>query len=209
MREPLVRVADRIDLQREVRQLQRFPQAREHHDLLGVGVGALEAERLGVDLVELPVAALLRALVAEHRPARPHALRALVGEVVLDRRAHDAGRGLRAQRQGLAVELVLERVHLLLDHVGELADAADEEGGRLHDGHPDVAVAVLREHGTCGVLEALPQRRLVGQHVVHAAHGLQPGRHRFGPYASALTAMCLRSGFKCAAAGSPPYVART
>jgi hypothetical protein len=66
---------------------------------------------------------------------------------VLDRRAHDARRGLGTQRQRVAVQLVLERVHLLLDDVGELADAAHEQravGSTI--GHAHVAVAVLREH---------------------------------------------------------------
>ena len=133
MGEALVRVADRVDLQLDAGQPERLPQSREHHDLLGVDVGAGEAQRFGVDLVELPIAALLRALVAEHRAAGPHALRALVGQVVLDRRAHDAGGRLRAQRQRLAVQLVLEGVHLVLDDVGELADAAHEERRRLDD----------------------------------------------------------------------------
>ncbi len=80
------------------------PQPRQHHDLLGVDVGPGKAERLDVELVELAVAALLRALVAEHRPGGPHALRPLVGQVVLDRRAHDARGRLGAQRQALAVQ---------------------------------------------------------------------------------------------------------
>ncbi len=76
----------------------------QHHDLLGVDVGPGKAQRLDVELVKLAVAALLRALVAEHRARGPHALRPLVGQIVLDRRAHDAGGGLRAQRQAVAVE---------------------------------------------------------------------------------------------------------
>ena len=78
MRAALVRVADRVDLQLDAVEPERVPQPREHHDLLGVDVRAREAERLDVELVELPVAALLRALVAEHRSASPHALRPVV-----------------------------------------------------------------------------------------------------------------------------------
>ena len=79
---------------------ERPPQPREHHHLLGVDVRAREAERFDVELVELPVAALLRALVPEHRPAGPHALRPLVDQVVLDRRAHDAGGAPRDAASG-------------------------------------------------------------------------------------------------------------
>ena len=156
MSEPLGGVADRIDLQSDIGKAERLPQAREHHDLLGVDVGTREAERLDIDLVELPIAAFLRALVAEHRAAGPDPLRALVDQVVLDGGAHDAGRRLRAQRQRLAVQLVLERVHLVLDHIRVLADAAHEQRRRFHDGHAHVPIAVLRKHGTRGVLETLP-----------------------------------------------------
>ncbi len=68
MRAALVGVADRVDLEPDaVGEAELAPQPREHHDLLGVDVGPGEAERLDVELVELAVAALLRALVAEHR----------------------------------------------------------------------------------------------------------------------------------------------
>ena len=77
---------------------------------------------------------------------------------MLDRGADDAGGRLGTQRQALAVQLVLERVHLPFDDVGRIADAAHEERRRLDDRDADVAVAVLREHFARGVLEALPQR---------------------------------------------------
>src|SRR6185295_5626918 len=108
--------------------------------------------------MELPVTAFLRALVTKHRAARPHALRTLVRERVLDRGAHDACSRLGTKRQALAIELVLERVHLVLDDVGRVPDAADEQRRLLDDRDAQVAVAVLREHPTRDVLEALPQR---------------------------------------------------
>ena len=108
--------------------------------------GPGEAQRLGVELVELAVAALLRALVAEHRAREPDALRPLVDEVVLDRGAHDARRRLGPQRQALAVQPILERVHLLLDDVGGFADRAHEQRRGLDDRHAQVAVAVAAEH---------------------------------------------------------------
>ena len=170
MRAALVEIADRIDLEpRAVVDAERAPQPRQHHHLLGVDIRAPEPERLDVELVELPVASPLRALVPEHRTPGPHALRPFVDERVLDGGPHDAGGGLGPQRQALAVQLVLERVHLPLDDVGRIADAADEEGRGLDDRDAHVAVSVLREHVPRGVLEALPQRRVAGQHVVHAA----------------------------------------
>ena len=68
MRAALVEIADRIDLEpRAVGESERAPQPREHHHVLGVDVRAREAERLDVELVELPVASPLRTLVPEHR----------------------------------------------------------------------------------------------------------------------------------------------
>ncbi len=126
MRAALVGIADRIDRERDTVEPERTPEPRQHDDLLGVDIRAREAERLDVELMELPIATLLRALVPEHRTAGPCAQRPLVEDAVLDRRAHDAGRRFRPQRQALAVQLVLERVHLVLDDVGVRADAAHE-----------------------------------------------------------------------------------
>ena len=79
MRAALVGIADRVDREPDaLGETELTPQARQHDDLLGVDVRAGEAERLDVELMELPVAALLRALVAEHRAARPHALGTLI-----------------------------------------------------------------------------------------------------------------------------------
>ena len=74
------------------------------HDVLGIDVRAGEAERLDADLVKLPVASLLRSLVAEHRARVVQALRPAVEQIVLERGAHAGGRAFRAQRQALAVE---------------------------------------------------------------------------------------------------------
>ena len=124
--------------------------------MLGVDVGAGKAQRLDVELVKLAVAAPLRPLVAEHRAGSPDALRPLVSQVVLDRRTHDAGGRLGTQGQALAVQPILERVHLVLDYVGDFADRAHEQRRGFDHGHAQVAVAVLPEHLAHRVLEALP-----------------------------------------------------
>ena len=88
------------------------------------------------------------------------------------RGAHDAGRGLRAQREAIAAAVV-EGVHLLLDDVGELADGALEQLGLLDAS----ARASPRSHSREQVSRVmrssvLPGADLAGQHVVHAADGL-------------------------------------
>ncbi len=227
----LLGIADGIDRQANpVVEAQLAPQPREQDHLLGIDVRTRKAERFDVELVELAVTAFLRSLVPEHRPGEPHALRSLVSQVVLDRGADNARGGFGTKRQAFGGQLVLERVHLLLDDVGRLADRADEQRRRLDDRHAQVPIAVEREHATDRVLEALPECGLVRQHVVHAAYRLQlcrlaPGRefasprlqtarsHRFFAahrhYARLFTEIVRRSGSSCAVRASPPQVART
>ena len=193
-----------------VGEAERAPQPREHHDLLGVDVGAGEAERLDVELVELPVAALLRPLVAEHRAAGPHALRPLVGERVLDRGADDAGGRLGTQRQALAVQLVLERVHLVLDDVGRVADAAHEQRRRLDDRHAQVAVAVLREHARARRPRSAPRAppRRAARRSCRERPAACGGRHRSAArqlrHATPSRRSSSARASRCAARGSPP-----
>ena len=124
-------------------------------DDLDVGLGTREAEALDAELVGLPIAPGLRPLVAEERPDVEEPLRPLREQVVLEHRAHDRRGPLRAQRHAAAA-LVGERVHLFLDDVGRLADAAHEEFGRLEHRRADLAVAEAgREIAAVG-FEAVP-----------------------------------------------------
>src|SRR5207244_5295167 len=194
IRSALFRIANRIQMQSDAVEPETAPQTRQHDDLLHVDVRAGEAQGLDVILMKLAVASLLRTLVAQHRTRHPYTLWALVGEVVLDRSAHDAGGRLGTQGEALAVQPVLESVHLVLDDVGDLANGAHEQRRRFDDGRAHIAVAILREHFPDGVVEALPQRRVVGQHIVHAANGLN-ARRRHG-YATALTLIDFFSGLR-------------
>ncbi|MNN39952.1 hypothetical protein D3C81_1540090 [compost metagenome] len=92
---------------------------------------------------------------------------------MLDGRTHGGGSAFGTQRQLLAVERIGEGIHLLLDDVGHLADAAHEQLRVLDDRRAQLLVAVGAQHGARGILEMLPQRRIGRQHVVHALHALQ------------------------------------
>ena len=96
--------------------------------------GPAKPMRLDIELMELAIAALLRLLVPEHRADAPELVARTAQHAVGDGGAHDAGRGLGAQREA-ARRPDLEGVHLLLDHVGEFADGALEEPRLLDDGH--------------------------------------------------------------------------
>ena len=133
--------------------------------------GTGKADRFGAELEELAVAAALRTLVAEHRALVPQALRSVVGQVVLDHRAHGAGRAFGTQGQLVAVHRVGEGIHFLLDDVGDGADRAREQAGFLDDRGHQLLVAIAFQHGLDGVLEQFPQRRFGRQDVVHAFDG--------------------------------------
>ena len=117
------------------------------------------------ELVELAVAAGLRALVAEERAevGELHRLRQFV-HPVLEVGAADRGRPLRPQGEA-ALALVLEGEHLLADDVGRLADAALEQVGVLEDRRRDRLVAGAGEDLGGGAFQPRPRARLLGQDV--------------------------------------------
>ena len=141
----------------------------------GVDLGLGEAERLDAELMELAVAALLRFLAPEHRAAAPELLLLVVQQSIAERGAHDAGGRLRAHRDALAV--IVERVHLFRDDVGELADRAAEELRPLEHGKSHALVAVCCKELGRRAFDSVPKRRVRGQHVVHAANRLNQVGH--------------------------------
>jgi len=164
-------VADRIEFEADVFQAQVVPQAAAQHDHLGIDVGTGEAHGFAAELVELAIAAALRTLVAEHRSRVPHALRTFVHQVVFDDSAHRAGRAFRTQGQLVAVHRIGERIHLFFNDVGDGADGALEQRRVFHDRRADLLEAVALHHRLRGVLEQLPQVRVLRQDVVHAFDG--------------------------------------
>ena len=178
----LIQRSDRVHLQAYAFKTQLFPERGGHDDDFRIDVRPREPQRLDAELVELAVAAFLRALVAVHRARVPEAHRAVVDEAVLDGRAHRGSRGLGAQRELLAVQLVGEGVHLLLDDVGDLADRAAKQTRVLEQRRADVAVAVADRPVTNDYFEGKPALRRVGQNVVHATDGLEGRGHCYADF---------------------------
>ena len=77
-----------VDFESDAVEPEVVPQARAHGDLLGIDIRSGKTHGLHADLMELPVAALLRPFVAEHRSHVPQALGAVVEQVVLQHGAH-------------------------------------------------------------------------------------------------------------------------
>ena len=126
-------VADRVEVDLDAREPGVAVEARAELDDLGVDGRPGVADRLDVELPELAVAAGLRPVVAEHRPGLGQLHRLRPGlHPVLDIGPDDAGRRLRAERPCLAfLGPRREPEELLLDDVGDLADAALEDVGLL------------------------------------------------------------------------------
>src|SRR3954470_7298811 len=101
-----LRVAQRIDLELEIFQSQPLPQVRAHGDVLDVDVRSRKSKCLDPHLMELTITALLRPLVAKHRPHVKQPLSAVIEQIVFNHRAYTGSRAFRAQSQALAIELV-------------------------------------------------------------------------------------------------------
>ena len=87
------RIAERVEVQRHaVGDAQLLQQLVGHRQQLDIGHGFRGADDLGVELVELAVAALLRALVAEQRPVGGDLQRRVLLPAVGEIGARDARR---------------------------------------------------------------------------------------------------------------------
>ena len=64
-------IAQRIQLLRDIAQAKFAPQPRAQQNLLGINIRPGKAQRLHTKSMELAVAPLLRAFMAEHRPHVP------------------------------------------------------------------------------------------------------------------------------------------
>ncbi len=168
-------LAEAVEFEPHIGEPDGLPERIRQQDQFRIDVRPCEAQCLGADLVELPETSALRLLAAEHGAGVPEALGTVVEHVVLDGRAHHAGGVLGPQAEVVVVAVfvgtVVEGVHLLLDDVGDFADAADEQRGVLQDGRADVAVGELSHEAAHLALQPFPAGRLGRQDVVHAFDG--------------------------------------
>ncbi len=150
-----------------VAQADFLEQRGQHFQHFGIARGRLAAggrrtDDLGADLIELAIAALLRALAAELRADVVELLqRALLVEPMLDVGANDAGGVLRTEGQrlrllALRASLVLPGEHFFGDDVGLFADAAREERRIFEDGSADFVIVVAREEVAHFGLDPIP-----------------------------------------------------
>ena len=138
----------------------------EDADHLGVEFGRLRAERLDAKLVVLPVAARLRALVAEHGAmiVELHRLGQRV-HAVLHIGSRHGGRALWTERHASAAEIV-EGVHLFAHDVRRVAHSPREETRVFEGRSVDAAIAVPGKDGLSRSDHPATDRLLLGKDVV-------------------------------------------
>src|SRR5699024_7349219 len=114
------------------------------------------------ELMELAITALLRTLIAKHRPRVPQPRRLIVQQTLLDAGAHGTGRSLGTQAERLPAA-VGEGVHFLFDDVGDFADRASKELGALSQRQAYLPIPVgLKDLGR-DTLQRLPRAGVRGQ----------------------------------------------
>ena len=135
------------------------------------------ADDLGVDLEELAVAALLRALAAEHGADHVKLVQqAAAVQVVLDIGANDAGSGFGAEGERLRLfaggaGTVFPGEHLLGDDVGLFADAAGEQLGGLEQRRADFVEVIVAEDLAHTGFDEVPEIGVGRQEVARTANG--------------------------------------
>ena len=134
-------VAQRVEVQGYIRDAQLLQELVRHRQQLDIGLRLARADHLGVDLVELAVAPLLRALVAEQRAVGRDLERRKLLPAVGEESARDPGGELGAQGERISAA-ILEGIHFLRHHIGGLAERAGEDLGLFEHRHFHPAEAV-------------------------------------------------------------------
>jgi len=98
---------------------QFLQQLIRHRQQLNIGLRLARADHFGVDLVELAVAALLRAFVTEQRPVGRDLQRRILLPAVGEEGARDPGGEFGAQGQRFPAAVV-EGIHFFRHHIGRL-----------------------------------------------------------------------------------------
>ena len=169
--------ADGVDVQLDVGQTQLTEQGIGYGNAGGVSGRRFGAVELGTELVELTGTAGLGCLTAEAaddiEELEGHGIRAAA---VLDDGTGDGCGTLGTQGDGTAlVAAVKEGVHLLLYHVGGVADTAAEKLGCFKGGGADLVKAVAGGNGTGGLLNESPGGNFLGHNIKGALNLLNHG----------------------------------
>ena len=160
-RGPALLVADRIYLHREWK-FEVAAKLVDHYQQLGVAGRVGTAEYLDAELIELAIAAFLRAFATEHRTRIEKPLLGIGAiEAGLDVCADHAGRAFGPQRDdGFAFVAIGEGVHLLFDDVRGFAARAQVELRAFEHRNSDLFDRVAIENRARALLDEAHRTRV-------------------------------------------------
>src|SRR3989344_2555340 len=123
--------------------------------------------------VKLAIPPALRTLMAEHGPHVVEALASVIQHGMLSNCANHPCSRFGTQSEMLAIETILERVHLFFDDVRDLTEATNKQRRGLNNRRTDVAIGISSHKGADLGLQPLPSGGFRRQDIVHAFHGYQ------------------------------------
>ena len=130
------------------------------------------AKHLGIQLVKLPIAALLGSLPTKHGTDGKKFFNRVSGiQLVLDVGPANRSRGLGPQGDQIALA-IRKGVHLFFNDIRILTNAAGKKLGAFHDGNPDLLEAEIGKQGRGRLLDVLPQFRFTRQDIFKPSNQL-------------------------------------
>ena len=172
------RITQRIDFQHrafvDAEFLLDMPAAGDH---LRIGQGFGSAQDFNADLVELPIAPLLRAFIAKHRPGIENLARQIgLREAVGNQGAANTGSHFRAQSQALPTAIG-EAVHFLGNHIGSVTKAAGENARVFKNGGRPFFKAIKASDTPRGFGHRMVAAEFLTDQITGATGGLQLAGH--------------------------------
>ena len=147
-----------------------------HGQQLDICLWFPRTDDFGVDLVELAIPPLLRALVTEQRPMRRQLDRGMLLPAIGKKGAGNTGGEFGTQGQALAAAIV-EAVHFLRNHIGRLADRPAEYLGLLEHRHFGAAEAIELAHTLEGFDHEGERLGVGAENILGATDGLRGLAH--------------------------------
>ena len=168
-----MRFTQAVQFQAHVLQPQFAPQRVGQKNQLRIDLRTRKAERFSANLVKLAIPPALRTLMAEHGPHVVEALASVIQHGMLSNCANHPCSRFGTQSEMLAIETILERVHLFFDDVRDLTEATNKQRRGLNNRRTDVAIGISSHKGADLGLQPLPSGGFRRQDIVHAFHGHQ------------------------------------
>ncbi len=132
---------------------------------LNIDQSGLNTKDLGINLVKLPVPALLGPFATKHGANRVKFLDRVLGiQTMLYVGPRNRSRSFRTKGDQVAFA-IRKGIHLLFDNVGIFPDASGKKLGPLHNGNPDLFEAKILQKLTRNCFNSLPELNFTGKNI--------------------------------------------